>query len=60
MLSFDGETGEPFVEQYNVIEALQNYVAHKECDKIECSECGEPIPKEMLKDPPDQIEYDVG
>ena len=59
MLSFDEETGEPFIALFNIGEALQTYIPHKECDKAQCSECGEPVPKEWLKDLPDKINSDL-
>jgi len=57
-LSFDDQTDEPFIELYNISEAMQHYIPHKQCDKIECAECGEPIPKEAFKDLPDEIKMD--
>jgi hypothetical protein len=59
MLSFDDETGKPFIELMNLNEALSG-MPHRNCDKVQCSECGEPIPKEWLNDLPDEIENDVG
>jgi len=61
MLSFDDETGEPFISAKNLNELLdaQSYRPHKDCERIECSECGEPIPKEWFADLPDRIETEL-
>ena len=59
MLSFDDETGKPFISLMNLNEAMREYTPQRNCQRVECSECGEPIPKEWLKDLPEEIETDV-